>query len=84
MTKGVPDRLRRFLELLVERNANDLHLKADVPAAIRLQGRLVRLGDEPVTDEEIEGLFFPILTARQRTYYEEHGSLDVGLTLPTN
>ena len=82
MSSVAPKPLKEFLELMVTRSASDLHCKVDAPPTFRLQGRLVALEGDVMTNEQVTGLFFPILTERQRAQYEEHGSVDVGLTLP--
>ena len=81
MSKAVPEMLRPFLELMAERDASDLHLKVEAPPALRIRGTLMRLRGEPMTQEGIEEMFFPLLMDTQLKFYNEHGSLDLGITL---
>ena len=81
MKKTVPKALERFLGLMAPRGASDLHFKVGAPAAVRVQGKLTALDDKPMTDEQVDGLFMPILDERQRAWYAEHGSVDIGLSL---
>ena len=81
MGQAVPKALDGLLRLMADWNTSDLHCKVGARPAIRQQGELLSLDRDVMTDEAIAGLFFPILTDRQRAFYEEHGSIDVGLTL---
>jgi hypothetical protein len=46
----------------VERGASDLHLSDTLPPVIRIDGKLVRLGYDPLRGAEIQRLVYEILT----------------------
>ena len=82
MSQAAPEALAGYLRMMSDRNASDLHFKAGARPAIRVHSELTGLEVEPMTDESITRLFYPLFTERQRAQYEECGSLDIGLTLP--
>ncbi len=61
--------LNSWLEQLISRNGSDLLLVSQAPAAIRVEGTLVAIGDGPVTGDEIEGTVLPALAAHAREEY---------------
>ena len=81
MSQGVSEELGAYLRMMSERHANDLHFKVGTRPTIRVQSQLLKLEREPMTEEGIRGLFFGLLSERQQELYEEHGGLDIGLTL---
>ena len=50
---NLPSGVDDFLRLLVERGASDLHLKPTRRPLLRIDGRLVPLGEEPLPRGEI-------------------------------
>ncbi len=82
MSQTVPEALGKFLELMSQRHATDVHFKVGSAPIIRVQGKLVPLTGKPLTDDDIQGLFGPLLSEAQKRHYEDHGSLDIGLTHP--
>ena len=73
---ATPLSIRRFLELVVERGATDLHVSADSPPLIRIHGKLVGLPFPPLTSNETKNLCYSLLTDSQRHRFEEESELD--------
>ena len=73
---ATPLSIRRFLELVVERGATDLHMSADSPPLIRIHGKLVGLPFPPLTSNETKNLCYSLLTDSQRHRFEEESELD--------
>jgi len=71
-----PLSIQRFLELVVERGATDLHVSADSPPLIRIHGKLVGLPFPPLTANETKNLCYSLLTDSQRHRFEEESELD--------
>lgn len=71
-----PLSIQRFLELVVERSATDLHVAADSPPLIRIHGKLVALPFPPLTANETKNLCYSLLTDSQRHRFEEESELD--------
>jgi len=74
--RATPLSIQRFLELVVERGATDLHVSADSPPLIRIHGKLVGLPFPPLTSNETKNLCYSLLTDSQRHRFEEESELD--------
>jgi twitching motility protein PilT len=55
---------------------SDLHLKATLPPMMRLKGVIRRMDMPPLSNEMMEKLLFPLLSARQRDIFDETGGID--------
>ncbi len=67
-----------ILELTVKRRASDLHISANLPPVIRIDGKLVRTEIEALSSDDVETLLFPILSNEQRRKLEQDWELDFG------
>jgi twitching motility protein PilT len=63
--------LNLWLEQLVSRKGSDLLLVPQAPAAMRVEGTLVAIGDSPLTGDEIEAAVLPALAAHARAEYQQ-------------
>ncbi len=68
--------IRGFLEEVVKRGATDLHISADSPPLIRLDGQLNALPFPALTANETKNLCYSLLTDSQRHRFEEESELD--------
>jgi twitching motility protein PilT len=64
-------RLIHWLETLLARGGSDLLLVAGAPAALRVDGRVFSLPEEPLSGEEIEEIALPAISARARSQYSQ-------------
>jgi twitching motility protein PilT len=72
-----------LLARLVDDGGSDLHLSADSPPVMRLNGSLVRLEEYPILGPgELRRMIYSILTQKQRETLEEHLELDLSYGLP--
>ncbi len=72
-----------LLEIVLEREASDLHLTVGAPPTIRLHGDLVRLTDYPIlTPRGIQGMIYAILPQKMRERLEQDLELDMSYALP--
>lgn len=72
--------IQQFLEIIIVKEASDLHLSVDFPPMFRINGELLPIPGTPrLTEQDIEGLIFPILTEHQKNIYNETWELDWGL-----
>jgi len=55
---------------------SDLHLKAGLPGMMRLRGVIQRMATQPLSQEHLEKLLYPILTDKQKHDLEEKGGAD--------
>lgn len=63
----------------VELKASDLHLVADMPPLVRLNGEIVAMEGNPLPAEDTRKLLMDILTEGQRARLEDEWELDFGL-----
>jgi twitching motility protein PilT len=74
--------LTELLELVVEKQASDLHLIAGGPPFLRVHGNLLRLEDYPIlTPESVWGMARSILSDRQRDRLEQTQELDLSYSM---
>ncbi|MBI3328683.1 MAG: type IV pilus twitching motility protein PilT [Nitrospinae bacterium] len=70
-----------LLQLALEHEASDLHLRAGVPPLIRVHGRLRALPGHDSTDN-LSTLLLEILTESQQRLFEERSELDFAYEIP--
>ena len=72
-----------LLEVVIEREASDLHLAAGANPTIRENGDLVRLTEYPIlTPHAIQEMIYAILPQRHRERLEQDLELDMSYQLP--
>jgi twitching motility protein PilT len=72
---GAPT-IQDFLRLVLERGGTDLHITAESPPIIRVNGTLVRLPFPPLSANDTKNLCYSLLTDNQRLRFEEAQELD--------
>ncbi|HVG23706.1 MAG TPA: type IV pilus twitching motility protein PilT [Thermoanaerobaculia bacterium] len=76
--------LEKLLIEVAQRGASDLHLVAGAPPVFRIDGRLTRTADAPLSNEDINALLATVLSAKVRERIEEDGATDFSLRLSRN
>jgi twitching motility protein PilT len=69
--------IERFFRAMIEQHASDLHVKPGHRPFMRIQTRMLPLGDRALAAEETAAIALEILDARQRQRLDESGSTDV-------
>jgi twitching motility protein PilT len=64
--------------------ASDLHLKVNLPPMMRLKGVIRKMEAPPISEEQMERLFFEIMTPKQRHQLEETGGSDFAWVIGTD
>lgn len=77
--RDVPQSLQALLDHAAERGASDLHLATGEPAVVRVDGRLVPLGDRV---HDVDGIAAALLDAEARAHLPT-GSVDRSYAGPT-
>ena len=77
-----PSRVDDFLRLMVERGVSDLHLKPTRRPLLRIDGRLVPLGEEPLPRGEIGRMLKDVLQPHQKVTLEKNLAVDFGYGVP--
>ncbi len=63
--------------------ASDIHLKADSPPALRVDGDLIFIKDAPmVSNDEMKRLAYSLMNDLQRENFEKSNELDLAYSLP--
>jgi len=63
--------------------ASDIHLKADSPPVIRVDGNLIFIKDAPmVSNDEMKRLAYSLMNDLQRENFEKSNELDLAYSLP--
>jgi twitching motility protein PilT len=65
-----------LLKELVKVGGSDLHISAELPPVIRIDGKLRRTNASVLSPEDVENLVFPMLTNEQRRRLEQEWELD--------
>jgi twitching motility protein PilT len=74
--------LDRWLHELVSRGAADLFLVTGFAPAVRLNGIVTPLAEQPLEGQQIEAAVLPILHPQALDRYRTHGSADISLRKP--
>ena len=69
-------RIDRFLRLMIDRGASDLHLSVGRPPLFRLSGEMDPVRYRPLTPEDFEAMIKPIATAALWEQWAESGDVD--------
>jgi twitching motility protein PilT len=73
--------IRELFELLLEKEASDLHLSVGLPPMVRVHGKLEKIGTENYTDKDIVELLGDIIPA-DRNDQEPGKEIDLCMDIP--
>lgn len=65
-----------LFRLLVEQKASDLHLTSGAPPFLRLHGNMTPLNYRQLSNQDVQGLIFEILSEKQKKMFIEKWELD--------
>lgn len=68
--------MEELLQLVFDRDGSDLHIAANVPPMIRINGKLAPTDYPPLTPDDTQRLIFSIITNEQRKTLEQTWELD--------
>ncbi len=69
--------LRELLEIMVKKNASDLHLTVGSPPQLRIDGKLAKTDFDLLTPEDTKKLAYSIMSEKQKQKFEEKSELDL-------
>jgi len=72
--------IRDFLKVMVERDASDIYLTVDSPPAYRIEGVVQVVGDEKLTDQQLEALAHSVMREGQRKEFAENMEMNLALS----
>ncbi len=73
--------IQDYLEIVVKKEASDLHLIVGSPAMVRVDGQLLPVSAGVLTPEDTEGLVFELLSAEQKEMLLVNKELDFSFAL---
>jgi twitching motility protein PilT len=68
--------VNKLFRMVMKYQASDLHLKVGQPPMMRLRGDIRRTEMRPLTQDDMERLFYPILKGKHRQILEDEGGVD--------
>src|SRR3954451_23249018 len=68
--------VNKLFRMVMKFEGSDLHLKVGLPPMMRLRGDIRRMEMRPLTQEDMERLLLPGLSAKHRKILDEEGGVD--------
>ncbi len=78
-TKFVRDKeieIDSIFRLAIKHNASDIHLQVDRPPVFRIKGSLRELQMEPISEEKMVDIIFPMMDQRNLDIFHDEGGAD--------
>ena len=79
--KKAPLTMEDLLREAIDRDASDIHIKTDNPPILRLDGTLVRLDYEPLSDADVETLLASVVSPKDMAKFSKLMELDTSYTM---
>mgnify|MGYP000880063341 CR=1 FL=1 len=70
-----------LFKYMVDQNASDLHITSGAPPYLRLHGNMVPMNYKDLSNQDVQGLVFEILTEKQKKTFIEKWELDFAYTV---
>ena len=74
--------IAQLLAFSVKNGASDLHLSAELPPMIRVDGDIRRINVESMSHELVHSMVYDIMNDKQRKSYEEYWETDFSFEIP--
>jgi twitching motility protein PilT len=68
--------VNKLFRMVMKHEGSDLHLKVGLPPMMRLKGDIRQMQMDPLTQEDMERLIYPIMNERQRRTLDDTGGSD--------
>jgi twitching motility protein PilT len=72
-----------LLALAISKKSSDLHINTGLPPQIRIDGKLVPVGDKALTPEDAQAICYECLNQEQVMRFEQERSIDLSFGLET-
>ena len=73
-----------FFRTVMKFEASDLHMKVGLPPMMRLKGAIRKMDHPPISEEQMERLFFEIMNPRLRKLLDDTGGADFAHVIGTD
>lgn len=70
-----------LFKVMVTQGASDLHLTSGAPPFLRLHGKMVPMNYRELSNQDVQGLVFEILSEKQKKQFIEKWELDIAYTV---
>ncbi|PIS10129.1 MAG: type IV pili twitching motility protein PilT [Bdellovibrio sp. CG10_big_fil_rev_8_21_14_0_10_47_8] len=70
-----------LFKIMVEQGASDLHLTSGAPPYLRLHGNMLPMNYRDLSNQDVQGLIFEILSEKQKKLFIEKWELDIAYTV---
>jgi twitching motility protein PilT len=74
-------RIHKYLKYMVELKASDLHFKSNQKVHIRHKGDLKPIKGPPLSDKQVEDIWFEVMSEHHKKQLEENGASDFAYQL---
>lgn len=74
--------ITELLAFAVKNRASDLHLSADMPPVIRVDGDVRKLDMPPIPHKEVHTMLYDIMNDKQRRAYDQNLEIDFSFEVP--
>lgn len=72
-----------LLRLLIEQKGSDLHITSGSPPFLRVHGNMKSFNYRELSNRDVQGLLFEILTEKQKKIFVEKWELDFAYSIPS-
>lgn len=72
-----------LFKVMIEQNASDLHLTSGAPPYLRVHGSMIPMNYKDLSNQDVQGLVFEILSEKQKKGFIEKWELDLAYTIPS-
>lgn len=80
--KTLKAKIDSILKLAFEKQASDIHLSVGVPPVMRMNGELVRIGENMLMPADTEEMAKAMISSAKWSLFEEKGELDFSYGIP--
>lgn len=70
-----------LFKVMVSQGASDLHLTSGAPPFLRVHGRMTAMNYRELSNQDVQGLIFEILSEKQKKNFIEKWELDIAYTV---
>ncbi|MBI2422380.1 MAG: PilT/PilU family type 4a pilus ATPase [Candidatus Hydrogenedentes bacterium] len=70
----------KLLQMAVQKDASDIHLKTGSPIFLRVDGQIMSQGGEPLQKEDFDAIIDIMLSAEQKSFLLKRGEADLSFT----
>src|SRR5580658_5513387 len=71
-----------LFKIMLEQGASDLHITSGAPPYLRLHGDMVPMNFKNLSNQDVQGLIFEILSEKQKKVFVEKWELDFAYSAP--